>query len=127
MDKQGAHVGVALPADVPQFAVITAAELARGHTEPCTELATIVKPFWLTNSRFKGTGGEQANTADLIQLMHDDVILMPAFEQLLALVDEAGSGLTPQSAASADLLLRRSGLSPATEISVAADCGPTPN
>ncbi len=43
------------------------------------------------------------------------------------LPDEAGSGLTPQSAANADSLRKRSGLSPATDNNVAAVCGPTPN
>ncbi len=41
--------------------------------------------------------------------------------------DEAGSGFTPQSAANADSLRKRSGLSPATDNNVAAVCGPTPN
>ncbi len=49
------------------------------------ELATIVKPFGLTNRSFKRARGERTNTTHLIQFVHDGVILMPALELLFAL------------------------------------------
>ena len=85
MDQQGSYIGVALAADAPQFAVIAAAEFAWGHAQPSTELATIAKPFGLTNVSFKRTGGEYADAAYLIQFVHDGVLLMPALELLFAL------------------------------------------
>ena len=54
MDQQGSYIGIALAADAPQFAVIAAAEFARGHAQPGAELAASVKPFGLTNRSNRG-------------------------------------------------------------------------
>lgn len=85
VDQQRAHVGVALPADMPQLAPLAAAELARGHAQPGTELAAIGKAFRLADRGLQGAGGQHANAADLVQFAHDLIVGMPALELLLAL------------------------------------------
>ncbi len=71
MDQQRAYVGIALPADMPQFAALAAAVLSRGHAQPGAELAAIGKAFRAADCGFQRTGCQQANAADFVEFTYD--------------------------------------------------------
>lgn len=86
MDQQGSHVGVALPADMPQFAALAAAVFSRGHSQPGAELPTIGKTLRITHGCFQSTGRQQANAADFVEFADNLILGMPARQLGLALV-----------------------------------------
>src|SRR5690606_12026811 len=76
---------VALSADVAQFTSVAAAEFTRCHAQPSAELAAISKTLGLAYCGFQGAGGQQTNTADLIEFTYHFIVGMPALELLFAL------------------------------------------
>lgn len=85
VDQQGAHIDVALPADVFQLAGIATAVLAGRHAQPGAQLAATGKALGLADRRFQGAGTQQTDAADFVEPAHDGVVGMPAGELLLAL------------------------------------------
>ena len=58
MDQQGAHIGIALSADMPELSALPAAELAGRHAQPGAKPATIGEALGLAYDRLQGAGGE---------------------------------------------------------------------
>ena len=79
MDKQSAHIDIALSADMAELAAIATAELAWRHAQPSAELATTGEPFGLTDS-----GGQGAGPLASSSFAHNTVLGVPAFDAGIA-------------------------------------------